>query len=342
MNPWPLTFAPVLPWWIIAAAALAVVVSAGILPARGTRPARTKLPVLLRSAALLLLLAAALRPGWTAGEARAATAELDVFFVVDSSTSMAAEDYGSAAPRMDGVRADIAAIARELAGAKFALITFDGAAGVRMPLTRDADALAAATDILQPQAAVYARGSSVTAAGPVLKERLAAASEQHPGRPAVVFYLGDGENTSTKPGAADLGIEPGLVAGGAVLGYGSSQGGRMKDVAGDGAYVQENADGGRRDALSRIDEGQLRRIADGLGVPYVHRDSRDAIGTALARARPGSLSAADETGEARTELYWAFAVLAFAAVLPGLVGQAVELRRLSGGASRTGRGGGAA
>ncbi|WP_426297938.1 vWA domain-containing protein [Arthrobacter sp. R-11] len=325
-----LTFAPVLPWWLIAAAALAVVVPAAMAlhRKRGGRPVRF---AVLRSTALLLLLAAALRPGWPGGDARAATAELDVFFVVDSSTSMAAEDYGNAAPRLEGVRNDITAIARELAGAKFALITFDGAAGVRMPLTQDADALAAAVEVLQPQAALYAQGSSVTIAGPLLEERLTAAKVRHPGRPTVVFYLGDGENTSPKQGAAELGIEPGLVAGGAVLGYGSREGGRMRDVAGDGAYLEENTDGGRRDALSRIDEGQLRRIADGLGVPYVHRDAGDAIGAALGKARPGTLNTTtDEDGEGRTELYWIFALLAFAAALPEPARHAVALKRLPG------------
>lgn len=324
-----LTFAPVLPCWLIAAAALAVVVSAAVTlhRKRGARPVRF---AMLRSTALLLLLAAALRPGWPGGEARAATAELDVFFVVDSSTSMAAEDYGDAAPRLEGVRNDITAIARELAGAKFALITFDGAAGVRMPLTQDADALATAVELLQPQAAMYAQGSSVTVAGPLLEERLTVAKAQHPGRPAVVFYLGDGENTSSEQGAAELGIEPGLVAGGAVLGYGSSHGGRMKDIAGDGAYLEENADGGRRNALSRIDEGQLRRIAEGLGVPYLHRDAGDAIGMALGKARPGTLSATDEDGKGRTELYWIFALLAFAAALPEPARHAVALKRLPG------------
>ncbi len=332
MNPVPVTFVPVLPWWIIAAAALAVVVSAAVLL---SRKRGTKLAVMLRTAAVLLLLAAALRPGWPGGDARIAAAELDVFFVVDSSTSMAAEDYGNAAPRMDGVRNDIAAIARELAGAKFALIAFDGTAGVRVPLTQDADALAAAVEVLQPQAVLYARGSSVTVAGPLLKERLTAAKEQHPGRPAVVFYLGDGEDTAAKQGAADLGLDPGLVAGGAVLGYGTSQGGRMKDTGRDGGYLKENADGGRRDALSRIDEGQLRRIADGLGVPYVHRESGDPVGPALSKSRPGTLNATEQDGRGRTEFYWVFALLGFAAALPGAVRHAVALNRLRGGRLRT-------
>ena len=330
MNPLPLTFAPVLPWWVIAALALALVGSAAVLLSR--RPAvsgktRKRRSVLLRSAAALFLLAAALRPGWPAGDARTATTELDVFFVVDASTSMAAEDYGRA-PRLDGVRNDITAIARELAGAKFALLAFDGTAGVRMPLSQDADALATAVEVLQPQAAVYARGSSVTAAGPLLGERLKAAGEQHPGRPAVVFYLGDGENTAAQPTAPDLGIDAGLVAGGAVLGYGSSQGGRMKDVSGDGTYLRENADGGARDALSRIDEGQLRRIADGLGVPYAHREPGAALDPALGTARPGTLNATQEGGGDRTELYWIFALLAFAAALPEPVRHTLALKRL--------------
>lgn len=321
-----LTFAPVLPWWLIVAAAVVVLAAATLYRRRGgKRPLR---PALLRCLAVLLLLAAALRPGWPGGEARSATAELDVYFVVDSSTSMAAEDYGNAAPRLDGVRSDIAAISRELAGAKFALITFDGTAGVRMPLTQDATALATAVEVLQPQPALYAQGSSVTVAGPLLEERLKAAAEQHPGRPAVVFYLGDGENTSARQGAPDLGIDPGLVAGGAVLGYGSSQGGRMKDVAGEGSYLRENADGGRRDALSRIDEQQLRRIADGLAVPYVHRDAGASVDAVLAKARPGELSATDTDGKGRTELYWIFALLAFAAALPEPVRHAMALGRL--------------
>ncbi|OFI39500.1 hypothetical protein BIU82_14105 [Arthrobacter sp. SW1] len=321
-----MSFAPVLPWWLLAAAALGVVVSAILL----ARPPAHRRAVLLRSLAALLLIAAAFRPGWPGGDARAATAELDVFFVVDSSTSMAAEDYGDAVPRLDGVRSDIAAIARELAGAKFALLTFDGTSAVRMPLTQDANALAAAVEVLQPQPAVYSQGSSVTAAGPLLAERLQAAGEQHPGRPAVVFYLGDGENTSAKPGAPDLGIDRAMVAGGAVLGYGTAEGGRMKDVGGDGSYLLENADGGRRDALSRIDETQLRRIADGLGVPYVHRSAGDAIAPALAKAAPGTLSASEEDATGRTELYWILALLAFGFALPGPVRHFGELRRLRG------------
>ena len=44
---------------------------------------------------MLLLLAAALRPGVPGGSAQAAAADVNVFFVVDTSSSIVAEDYGN-------------------------------------------------------------------------------------------------------------------------------------------------------------------------------------------------------------------------------------------------------
>ncbi len=84
------------------------------------------------------------------GQAQTATADLDVYFVVDTSTSMAAEDYNGTGTRLSGVKQDVMAIAKELAGAKFSLLTFDNKATVRMPLTRDATALQTAMTTLQP------------------------------------------------------------------------------------------------------------------------------------------------------------------------------------------------
>ena len=87
------------------------------------------------------------------------------------------------APRLDGVREDIRAIARELGGARYSLISFDSSAAVRMPLTTDTSALETAVAVLGPEVTDYSQGSSVTAAGAVLAERLAAARDSHPERP---------------------------------------------------------------------------------------------------------------------------------------------------------------
>ncbi|NUT71013.1 VWA domain-containing protein [Pseudarthrobacter sp. C4D7] len=293
---------------------------------------------LRRCALVLLLLAAALRLNLPGGSVPAAATDLNVFFVVDTSTSMVAEDYGNAAPRLEGVRKDIKAIAGQLPGARFSVITFDTTAHVRMPLSTDTLALETIADVLEPQVTAYARGSSITAAGKVLSERLDAARGSRPGRPRLVFYLGDGEQTSgTEPAA--LKVDGGMVSGGAVLGYGTPGGGRMKENTGmeDDAgtagtrrgYVQDNRPGSTGDALSMIDEGRLRSIAGQLGVPYVHRAAGDPVADMMRQARPGSAERADEDGvvAAGTELYWIFAAGAFLLALPE--GTAI-LRQLRG------------
>ncbi|MEW1811239.1 VWA domain-containing protein [Pseudarthrobacter phenanthrenivorans] len=317
---------------------------------------------LRRGAVLLLLLAALLRPGLPGGTVPAATADLNVFFVVDTTTSMVAEDYGNSRPRLEGARKDIMAIAEQLPGARFSVITFDTTAQVRMPLSTDTLALQTITDVLEPQVTAYARGSSITAARHVLAERLAAARDSHPSRPQLVYYLGDGEQTSGKEPEA-MTLDGGLVAGGAVLGYGTAAGGRMKENTGlthdtrlmedthstedtgggsdggtadggpaggrSGGYVQDNRAGSTGDALSVIDEERLRRIADQLGVPYVHRDAGSSAADLLQKAHPGAVDRTDgpESVAAAGELYWLLAAGAFLAALPDAAG---ILRQLHG------------
>ncbi|TLM86244.1 VWA domain-containing protein [Pseudarthrobacter sp. NamE2] len=284
---------------------------------------------LRRGLLVAFLLIALLRPGLPDGSAQAATSDLNVFFVVDTTTSMVAEDYGNGRPRLEGVRDDIMAIAEELPGARFSVITFDTKGHVRMPLTTDTLALETITSVLEPQVTGYAKGSSITAARQALAERLNAARTSHPDRPRLVFYLGDGEQTSSAA-PEPLHMGNGLVDGGAVLGYGTPAGGRMKENTGlesnggaqDTPYVQD----GSRDALSMIDEGRLREIASQLGVPYVHRAAGDPSHEMLQQARPGSLDRAWDAGSlsGRTELYW---VLAAGAFVLALVEAAALIRR---------------
>ncbi|WP_017200561.1 VWA domain-containing protein [Arthrobacter sp. M2012083] len=306
-----MTFAPIIAWPLLALAFVAVLGFTAWSYMRRVRsqPLRTWRPAALRSAAVVLLLLAALRPGWAGGQAQTATADLDVYFVVDTSTSMAAEDYNGTGTRLSGVKQDVMAIAKELAGAKFSLITFDNKATVRMPLTQDTTALQTAMATLQPQNSRYAKGSSVTGAAQLLKERLAAANQQHPGRPAVVFYAGDGENTSA---AAPAPMDATHVAGGAVLGYGTGEGGPMKETADpDAGYVQDKTSNNPQDAVSRIDEAQLRTIAGQLHVPYAHRTGAEPTSDMLGQARPGAMTAMTYDGPGRVELYWLLALAAF-------------------------------
>lgn len=269
----------------------------------------------------LSLVTALLRPALPGGTAQAAAADLNVFFVVDTTTSMVAEDYSNSAPRLDGARRDIMAIAAELPGARYSLITFDAKAFVRMPLTTDTTALETLTSVLEPQVTAYAKGSSITAARQVLADRLEAARKNNPERPRLVYYLGDGEQTSGKE-PEPLSLDSGLVAGGAVLGYGTAAGGRMKEntgnpeEAGTAPYV---ADGSGGDAVSRLDEPRLQEVASQLGIPYLHRQAGDPAGPMMRAAGTGNLQRNDDTVNGRTELYWLFAAAAFTLALPDAV-----------------------
>lgn len=333
-----MTLHPVLPAWILLSLVAAVVLFLcwQLIRARRRGPRRepgSARDWLLRGVLVLLVAGAALRPGIPGGSAEAAAADVNVFFVVDTTSSIAAEDYGDSLPRLEGVRADIRAIAEGLAGARFSLLTFDTNAAVRMPLTTDTSALDTLVSVLEPQVAAYSKGSSVTVAAKLLDERLRAARDSHPERPRIVFYLGDGEQTSGKV-PAPMRLDKGLVSGGAVLGYGTAAGGRMKENTGpgpdDAGYIPDRSGGAGRDALSVIDEGQLRQIAADLGVPYVHRSAGDAAAPMLQSAHPGALQRGegDNSLEGRLELYWMLAAGAFLLALRETVLVLRQLREL--------------
>ncbi|MFJ5957125.1 VWA domain-containing protein [Paenarthrobacter sp. NPDC092416] len=323
-----MTFSPIIAWpFLVTVAVAAVAFTAWMVLRPGQSTLRRKAAV-VRAVVVALLLLAALRPGVPAGEEQLATADVDVFFVVDTSSSMAAEDHHGTDTRLAGVKKDVLAIAKELAGAKFALITFDSKTTVRMPLSQDATALQTAMTTLQPQTPRFAHGTSVTAAGQLLKERLAAAKEQHPGRPALVFYAGDGENTSVEA-PQRVPVDASSVAGGAVLGYGSTGGGRMKDPSDpDAGYVQDRSTGDSRDAISRIDEDQLAAIALQLNIPYVHRTGAESTSDMLAKSRPGALTTTAGDGPGRLELYWTLALAAFLLALREPLRHVAALREL--------------
>ncbi|MBD8727567.1 VWA domain-containing protein [Frigoribacterium sp. CFBP 13707] len=135
---------PVLPWWLLAVVGVALLgfTAWRLVSERSNRRLARAWARRLGVVALLLVVAA--RPGLPGGSAEASVAQVNVFFVVDTTSSIAAEDWGDGEPRLTGVRADVAAVAEQLAGARFSLISFDSTAVLRTPLTDDAAAVVSA------------------------------------------------------------------------------------------------------------------------------------------------------------------------------------------------------
>ena len=302
-------FQPVLNVFLLAllcapVAALAVI---ALVKAKG----RDKALGAMRLVMLLACFVMFLRPGIPGGATETLATDTDIVLVVDTTASIVAEDWNGDEPRLDGVRADVQAIVDEYPGARFALITFDASADLRMPLTTDTTALVSSLEVLRPEVTSQSRGSSIGIANQLLTDTLSNAAEASPDRSRMVFYFGDGEQTVTSPPEPFDGSEK-LTDAGAVLGYGTAEGGPMRLSTGgvDGSsseYIEYQG----ANALSVIDEANLEAIAADLGVEYQHRTADaeltlpDAPSTTTSYAESGSVGTV-------TELYWIAALVVVA------------------------------
>lgn len=314
---------PVIPWPLVIVAGLLLV---GFTGWRLIADSHHRVRWGLRLATCLVMVAALFGPAVNGAIAKQAASDVNVFFVVDTTTSAMARDYGQERTRLDGYREDIAKIQAEMPGARLSIITFDFSARVVMPLTTDTQALKTATENLQAEDSQYSGGSSVTVAQDRLKQTLEGAKERHPERSNIVFYLGDGEQTSAdEPAPFDLGD---LVDGGAVLGYGTEQGGQMATTNADGTTGDDVTDASGNPGVSTIDEKRLEEIAGQLDVPYTHRTGGD-IAPALEDADPGTtIEGAGASIETYTSLVWVLAVLMSALLLVDLFVVTREIGRL--------------
>ena len=319
-----MTSLPVVPWPVLLVLAVGALAAVWWNPSSRSVPGESRATHWRLTAAVVLLGVAALRPAVPGEQVDTTAANLNVYFVVDTTSSIIAEDYGDGRPRVEGVASDISAIAAALPGARYSVVTFDQATRVRLPLTTDTNALDAALQTLMPEPSEYSHGSSVTEANDRLRTLLEQARQRTPERGRIVYYLGDGEQTAPDP-PTPFAIDHALVNGGAVLGYGTSEGGRMKSTRSrfdsSASYIKDPTTG--EDARSVISESTLRQIGEQLGLPYVHRDAGDSVDAALADVDLDQFGTSEEVEKqkvaARRELYWV-ALLGLAGVAAWEVG----------------------
>lgn len=268
----------------------------------------------LRLVMVLACFVMLLRPGLPGGATQTLATDTDIVLVVDTTASIVAEDWADGQPRLDGVREDVRALVQEYPGARFALITSDAAAELRMPLTTDTTALLGSLDVLRPEVTSQSRGSSIGIAAPLVSDTLAAAADSSPDRSRMVFYFGDGEQTvDSEPEPFTSSAK--YTDAGAVFGYGTAEGGPMRintgavdpssgSGAGSGDYIEYEGE----DALSVIDEQNLETLAGQLGVEYEHRTADAAPTLPEAPSTTTNYAESGEVGNV-TELYWIAALV---------------------------------
>lgn len=341
-----MTFEPVLPWWLFfTLAGLTLVLRMytlyRVLVVVGKGSHRK---VVLRWCSLTLvivcLFAAGLRPGIEedrhvvsqAAESVAANNNVNVFFVVDRSLNSRAEDYGNNQFRMAGIRADMTAIVDQYPTGRFGITSFATKAREDWPLSDDVWSLRA---LLKGYSAYDSEFDSLSqvnvgAADDQLKRQLELAAKQYPGSRNLVFYFGAGAGIS-KQDATKFDIPAALVAGGAVLGYGTPAGGAIASrLAGNGQvsyFPDPNGAGGP--FLSVPDEASLRAVAEQLHVPYFHRALGDSTSTMIpsldGKAPTATQQKLSVPGN-RTEFYWVFTAIAMLLMYYELYAMAREYR----------------
>ena len=291
-----LYFNPVFPVPVVGAVLLVSFVVLVLFMAMRARPLRdiafSALRVFLIFLLAFVINLRIMRPGDQAG---IETRNLDVLFVLDTTISMWAQDYNGTNERMEGAKADCAYIMEKLAGANFGLIRFDNRGQILAPFTQDTRNVTDAFDTIRAPDRQYARGSDLSAPYPVMEDLLESSSGKE-NRKTVVFFLSDGELTNEAILMPYTGLAH-YIDDGAVLGYGTRQGGRMRE----GSYSEFVADPATGDiALSRIDEGNLKQLATDMDIDYIYMSQNTAIDDKLNYIR---LMAKTTVGEAKIETF---------------------------------------
>ncbi|MGU3501645.1 vWA domain-containing protein [Mycobacterium sp. C31M] len=202
-----MTLQPALPMWLLATAAVVVLVAA---------LARSRDRNWLLIAAAVLLLGALLRPvigGTDPTITRVAgDQEPNVFLLVDRSADMTG-------PRMAQARNDIGTLIDRYPDARFALIGFADRPSLDWPLSADTWSLRPVIDATEPYRDRPDDLANAGAAGNILRYQLIGAMQQFPRARNLVFYLGAGTPEAAAP-IREFELPPDSVDGGAVLGYG--------------------------------------------------------------------------------------------------------------------------
>ena len=255
------------------------------------------------------------------------TLDTYVLFVVDDTISMLARDYDGDTERLTAVKKDCSDIIDELDGAKFAVISFNNNANLVSPFTNNSQYAKDVIGSLYPIEEMYAEGTSMNVSIDMMTDTLKRAREKADGN-VVVFFISDGEITNEEK-LKSFKSAAKYVDGGAVLGYGTSEGGNMyvKSYYTDREELLEDTSSyPRKPAVSVIDEKNLKSIASDIGVKYINMNDCTNIDSTISKIKKESVSESKDgkvTGYA--DIYYIFAAM----LVVVMMWEFVDIRRKS-------------
>ncbi|MBP3708718.1 MAG: VWA domain-containing protein [Clostridia bacterium] len=259
---------------------------------------------------LVLLFVINLRPMIVSPDAQILSSNYDVLFVVDNTLSMRAEDYNGKERRIDAVKADCKYIMEELDGSRFSVISFNNDSQVLVPYTRDTNLAYESIEVIRTIDTLYARGSTLNVAKDAIKESLESASNES-NRKKIIFFISDGEITNGEKLKSFSEIKK-YVDDGAVLGYGTKKGGKIlvKDTFEEEYYYLQDKSGYPYvDAVSVIDEDNLKDIAKDIGIDYINMNKQSNITSKINELKKGKVSdISPENISSFTDIYYFFVI----------------------------------
>lgn len=248
---------------------------------------------------------------------------LDVLFVIDTTISMRAEDGTKNQPRIEDVKKDAEYIIDNLYGARFALLTFNNYARLTIPYIKDTQLITETIQNISTTESTYARGSSISIPLNIMKSTLKKSAKNEE-RLQIVFFISDGEQNTEEKQESFSSLKE-YIDGGAVLGYGTTKGGRMieYDFGDDKIYYfrKKGESGLYEDALSKIDEDNLKTIAKEMSIPYVHMQKTNDIKDIVDDIKKLKKETEDELENGYDDLYFIFVIPLFILIL-------LELRKI--------------
>ena len=290
-------FKSIVPLWLLIS--LATLLAIALVFCLVKKTFRTKQNFRLIAVLFLGVLMLA-RPQLPNGNIETRDNNIDVFFAVDTTGSMAAKDMQGNKRRLEQAKEDIVTIAKQIPGARYTVLAQSAVSYQATPLISDIDALENAANGLFYPTTYASKGSSLSDLLKLSAEE-AGKNEKDKERPKVFFLLSDGEETNNKNSSIPDDFDK-IFAAGTVIGYGSENGATVPSVKSNSCYGKgadcedfiiddnspvtdyEEVDSGYGyishksvKHISKLNTSNLENIAQAAGVKYLTRNELSSL-----------------------------------------------------------------
>ena len=271
--------------------------------------------IITRTAIVILLLVISQRPMIKDGGGIVYKLEMDVLFVIDNTMSMNAVDVNGNT-RLNAIINDCKTIIDKMKGANFAIITYNNYSQVRVPFTNDSEIALDVLNNLQIVDPSYATGSTLNLPYDDMK-MLLLSSKSKSRHYRVVFFISDGELTN--PENLTQNIEQykdlnDLIDNGAVLGYGSVDGAKIKVTDGvnlkgmvdNENYLLDKSKIPAEPAISKLDETTLKALANTISLDYIHMTTNNNINNKIISIKNNAIAVEEAKQYVDKDIYYFF------------------------------------